>query len=277
MSLNSVDTNVAAMQALQALSGINRDLQTTQNRISTGLKVSSPKDNPAIWAIAQHQRGESRALEAVKTSLSRGQSIIDVAMSAGESISDLLSQMKEVALSAAEPSLSTTSRSALNNQYVALRRQIDMVSRTASFDGVSLISAGNQGRISALANSHGTSTLTVAHVDLSLSGVLLSGLPADLTGSISTAQLDAISDGMDGVDQAIASLGTSSRALDTHLTFIGKLQDVIDAGVGRLVDADMAQEAARLQALQVKQQLAIMALGIANQAPSMLLQLFQRR
>jgi flagellin len=276
MSLNSVNTNVAAMLALQNLNAINRDLQTTQNRISTGLKVSSPKDNPAVWAIAQRQRSESKALDAVQASLQRGQSTIDVAMSAGETISDLLTQRKETMLAAAEPGLESSSRQALNEQYLAFRRQIDLTSRAASFNGINLISSGNTGQIHALANARGDSTIDVNHVDLSTTGTILAGLPADLTGSISGAQLDVLSSSLKRVDLAVARLGTSSKALDTHLTFIGKLQDTIDAGIGNLVDADMAKESAKLQALQVRQQLAIQTLGIINRAPSLLLQLFQR-
>jgi flagellin len=276
MSLNSVNTNVGAMLALQNLNAINRELQTTQNRISTGLKVASPKDNPAIWAIAQRQRAESKALDAVQATLQRGQSTVDVAMSAGEGISDLLTQMKETMLAASEPGLQTASRQALSEQYVALRRQIDLTTRSASFNGINLISSGNTGQIHALANSRGDSSIDVNHVDLSTTGTILSGLPADLLGPVGNAQLDALTDSLHRVDLAVGRLGTGGKALDTHLSFIGKLQDTIDAGIGNLVDADMAKEAAKLQALQVRQQLAIQTLGIINRAPSLLLQLFQR-
>ena len=100
MPLNSVNTNVGAMVALRSLNAINGELNTVLRRISTGLKVSSARDDPATWAIAQTQRAESRALTAVMGSLQRGQSIADVALSGAETISDLLVQMKEKALAA---------------------------------------------------------------------------------------------------------------------------------------------------------------------------------
>jgi flagellin len=112
MSLNSVNTNTGAMVALQNLNTTNSQLATVQNRINTGMKVASAKDNGAVWAIAQGMRSESNSLNAVKDSLSRGQSTIDVAMAAGESISDLLTQMKEKSLAASDTSLDTTSRAA---------------------------------------------------------------------------------------------------------------------------------------------------------------------
>jgi flagellin len=277
MSLNSVNTNTGAMQALQTLNAINRELLTVQNRISTGRKIASPKDNPAVWAIAQTQRGESKALDAVEASLQRGQSAIDVALSAGESISDMLNDMKETMLAASDTSLSAQSKAALNDQYVSLRRQIDLMANNAEFGGVKLIAGGGStSQIRALANGKGTSTIDVAHIDLSTGGAALAGLPVDLTGTIGTVELDAMTAGINAVNAAVSQLGTGSKSLDTHLTFVTKLQDTIDASVGRLVDADMARESANLQALQVRQQLAIYALSIANSQPSMLLQLFKR-
>lgn len=276
MSLNSVNTNVGAMIALQSLNAINGELFTVQKRISTGLRVSSVKDDPATWAIAQNQRAESRSLDAVKTSLQRGQSIADVAIAGAESISDLLIQMKEKALAASDPTITAADKALLSEDYIALRKQIDRVATNATFGGVSLISSGSAGNVRSLANSSASSTIDVDHVDLSTTGGAISGTLVDLSGAISTADLTAIDTALKAVNAATAKFGTGAKALDTHLTFVGKLQDVIDAGVGRLVDADLGKESARLQALQVKQQLAIMALGIANSAPSMLLQLFRR-
>jgi len=277
MSLNSVNTNVGAMIALQSLNAINAELFTVQRRISTGLKISSAKDNGAIWAIAQNQRAESRSLDAVKGSLQRGQSIADVAIMGAESISDILMQMKDKALAASDTTLDAASKAALNADYVALRKQIDKVTANAEFGGVSLISAGSTGQVRALANTSASSTIDVDHIDLSTTGGAVSGTLADLTGTVGATELAAIDTAIKAVNLAASRFGTGAKALDTHLTFVGKQQDVIDAGVGRLVDADLAKESARLQALQVRQQLAIYALGIANQAPSMLLQLFQRR
>lgn len=273
MSLNSVNTNVGAMIALQSLNAINRDLFTTQNRISTGLKVASAKDNPAVWSIAQRQRSELSALDAVTSSLERGQSIVDVAMTAGESIVDLLTQMKVKALAASDTSLDPAARTALLGDYDAMRKQIDTIANNSDFNGVSLISHGSSAKVSALANTRGSATIDIDHVDLSTSGTLLQSINPNTFGAVS---LSAVDNAIKSVTAAIAHFGSGAKALDTHLTFVGKLHDTMEESIGRLVDADIAKEAARLQALQVKQQLAIMALGIANSAPNMLLQLFRR-
>src|SRR3712207_6463779 len=124
MALNSINTNVGAMIALQNLNITNAQLDRTQNRINTGLKVGSAKDNGAIWAQAQNSRADISAIDSVKDSIQRGQSTVDVAISAGETVSDLLNQMKAKALAAADASLDTNSRTAMNNDFIALRNQI---------------------------------------------------------------------------------------------------------------------------------------------------------
>ncbi|PXA84122.1 flagellin [Caulobacter sp. D5] len=274
MPLNSINTNVGAMIALQSLNAINGELATTLRRIATGLKISSPKDNPAVWATAKMQSAEAKSLDAVRASLQRGQSTTDVALAAGDTVTDLLDQMKQKLLAASDSSLTTASRKALSDDYVSLRKQIDRAVENASFNGVNLISSGSSGSIKALANAKADSTIDVDHVDLSTSGATMSGMPADLLTRPTNVEIKAMDGVMQKVTAALSTLGTQANALDTHLTFIDKLQDTLEASVGRLVDADMAQEATRLQALQVKQQLAIKSLSIANAAPSYLLKLF---
>ncbi len=276
MSLFSVNTNVGAMIALQNLAVINRELLTTQNRISTGLKISSAKDDGATWAIAQNQRAESRAYNAVIASLQRGQSAVDVGLAAGETVSDLLSQMREKMTAASDTSLTTANRQALNEDYKALRGQIDIVVGNAGFNGLNLVGPAASARgVKALADTRGGTSIDVNAIDLSTSGAILSGLPADLMSLNNAVDLPNIAGAIDKVGQALGNHGTGSKKLDTHLSFVRKMQDTIDAGVGRLVDADMAKESVRLQSLQVQQQLAIKALSIASQAPSLLLQLFR--
>lgn len=276
MPLNSVNTNVGAMVALQNLQKTNAELDVAQNRINTGKAVNSAKDNGAIWAIAQSQRSESASLNAVKSSLQRGQSTVDVALSAGESISDLLTQMKTLALSASDVSLGTSARASLNEDFVNLRNQITTVIANASFDGTNLINAGTAG-FKALANAKGTSTINVAQQNLSLGGANVTVAAAGVinTATTAAAMITTVETSIKNVSTALAKLGTGSKAFENHLTFVGKLQDSLDAGVGNLVDADLAKESARLQSLQTKQQLGVQALSIANSSSSILLGLFR--
>ncbi len=274
MPLNSVNTNSGALVALQNLNSTSRELDTVQTRINTGQKVASAKDNGAIWAIAQNQRGTSQALNAVKDSLQRGQSAVDVAISAGETISDLLLKMKEKALAASDLTLDTASRTALNDEFKSLRDQIAKVATNADFNGANLIKASGT-TIAALANADGTSKITVAAQDLSLTGIGLTATASFATATQAATLLGTVSTAITGSASKIAKLGTGSKSLESAFGFISKLQDALDIGVGNLVDADLAKESARLQALQTRQQLGIQALSIANSSSSALLGLFR--
>lgn len=277
MPYNSINTNVAAMQAISAFNAINAELFEVQTRITTGRKVNSPKDNPAIWAIAQNQRSELRALDSVKGSLQRNMGVVDVALSAGETVSDLLGQMKALAVSAQDYDVASSARAAINEEYQSLRKQIDTAVSNATFGGLNLLAGGGStDKVRALANTSATSTIDVAHEDLSTGGAILTGMPADLLAGLGPTGIADINAATDRVNAAVSRLGTGSKALTNHLKFVEKQQDAIEEGIGNLVDADLAKESARLQALQVRQQLALIAMQIANRQPSYLLQLFQR-
>ena len=113
----SVNTNAGAFAALQNLNKTNAQLKTTQTQINTGLKVSSAKDDAATFAIAQKLRSDVSGLNAVKSSLDRATSTIDVAIAAGEAVSDLLIELKEKAVAAKDSGLDTASRESLNNDF----------------------------------------------------------------------------------------------------------------------------------------------------------------
>ena len=276
MPMNSVNTNVGAMIALQNLNATNAELNTTQTRINTGKRVASAKDNGAIWAIAQNQRANSRSLDAVRESLQRSQSTVDVAISAGETVSDLLLQMKEKALAASDTSLDTTSRVALSEDFKALRDQLAKAVTNAEFNGINMVKAGGT-TIAAIANANGTEKITVQAQSLALGGanVTLSATATFSTATSAQTLIDTINTSITNVSTVLSKLGTGSKSLGSHVDFVNKLQDSIDAGVGNLVDADLAKESARLQALQTKQQLGVQALSIANQSSSILLGLFR--
>ncbi len=275
--LTSVNTNIGAMVALQNLNSTSAKLQETQNRISTGLKVASAKDNGASYAIAQTQRATVQSLNAVVDSLNRGTSAVDVAMSAGESVSDMLTQMKEKALAASDTSLDTTSRSALNTDFGALRDQITKTVNNAKFNGINLLDGSIAGGLEILANADGSSVLTVSAQTLGLGdGIVTLTAGSSFTTPTSAGNLlTTIDTSISNVSAALAKLGTAAKAIEAHATFINKLQDSIQAGIGNIVDADMAKESALLQALQTKQQLGVQALSIANQAPQTALSLFR--
>ncbi|MBU6445180.1 MAG: flagellin [Alphaproteobacteria bacterium] len=272
----SVNTNAGAMVALQNLNSTVGQLGTVQTAISTGLKVSSPLNNGATYAIAQNMRGDVAAYQSVTDSLNRGISTVDVAVSAGQSISDLLIQMKQKALAASDKSLDTASRTALNNDFTALRDQITSIVKNAVFNGFNLVD-GSTNQITALASADGTRHVTTAAENMSLGGSIVTVASA---GNISTqaaasTMIATVTTSLTNVNAALAKLGSGAAKFSIQAGFVGKLSDTLTAGIGNLVDANMAQESALLQSLQVKQQLGAQALSIANQSPQITLSLFR--
>ncbi len=414
--MTSVNTNYGALVALQSLNQTTRDLSEVQNRVNTGLKVASAKDNGAVFAIAEGQRARVSSLTAVMDGIDRATSVIDVGLSAGEAVGDILKQLKEKTVAAQANDLSQDQRDALQADFAALRDQVDQIVNAAKFNGSNLvngtnltggsaafsvltsdvsgnagqfelnglalgtlysasedmatatgltigagdvlsfsITSGNEtttftvdvdaadtiqqfvdsvgeasgGRVTASYNDAtgrisyqsaedftvnyedgadtgvdddgfldgtdgdtGTSftqvvapgasnnQLTVSGFDFRLgrAGQALAGFTSALNISTSNgAELasNAIDTALTNLNKDLATLGAQSKALEVQKSFLGKLSDSIEAGIGNLVDADLAKESARLQALQVKQQLGAQALSIANSAPSIVLSFFR--
>jgi flagellin len=281
----SVNTNVGAMAALQSLNETTKGMSQVQSRINTGLNVSSTKDDSASYTIAQGLRGDMGGLKAVSSSLSRAKSVTDVAVAGAEQISDVVNQMKAKAYQSADAGIDTSTRTALNNDFVALRDQITTIVNSSDFNGTNLLKASG-GTVTALQSlkdsATGTSTwdpdsLSVANQGLQLGGTVVT---VQASGNISSqasaqAMIDTLTTTQSNLKTSLSTLGAASRKIDAQSTFTGKLADTIEAGIGNLVDADLAKESARLQALQVKQQLGVQALSIANQAPQTITSLFR--
>ncbi len=273
----SVHTNQSALTALQNLNKTNDDLAQVQNRVNTGLKIANAKDNAAVWAIAQKQRADIGAYGAVKMSMERANSIAQVSMAAGETVSDLLVQLKEKVVAAMDTSLATSARTALDSDFKAILRQISQVVTNASFDGANLFT-GAGGDIQFIANADATSRLTLSTRTLALGGsnITIPSTASITSVAIATTVLARLDASIGNVNQALGNLGSQAKQVEAHLNFVNKLSDVLTTGVGNLVDADLATESARLQALQVQQQLGAQALSIANAAPQIILQLFRQ-
>ena len=272
----SVITNNGANTALEYLTATQGQLAQTQNAINSGLKVADARDNGAIFAIAQNQRAAVAGYTSVINSIQNGTSSIDVALSAGQSISDLLIQLKTAALSASDSSLDTASRQALNANFTALRDQITTIVKNAVFNGFNLVNGSTQ-QITALASADGTRRITTQAQNLSLSGaiVTLKSTATISTQTKASALVATIQTSLTNVNSALAKLSSGAAKFSIQATFAQKLSDTLTQGIGNLVDANMAQESAQLQSLQVRQQLGIQALSIANQSPQSILSLFR--
>ena len=302
MAMNSINTNAGAMIALQNLSATQTELGVVQNRIDTGLKIASAKDNGAIWAIAQTEKAQSISLDAVTNSLNNGKSVLDTTLQAGGQMTDILNQMRAKALAASDAGVDDASRTQYETEFVKLAQGYANVVASASFNGVNLIDTST-GTVSAIGSADGAIKVTSVHkalnvLDAGILGGILAGTPGavvlpstiatpdavtgvtvpwnDTTGVAAGNALTAVDAAFKTVTQNLSSFGVDAKAIDNQITLVGKLQDSLNQGIGNLVDANLAQESASLQALQTKQQLGVQALSIANQSTSVLLGLFRQ-
>jgi flagellin len=401
----SVNTNYSAMIALQNLNFTNNELEGVQNKISTGFKISSARDNGAIYAIAEGQRSRVSSVAAVKDGIDRANSTIDVALSAGKSIGEILQKLKAKAVAAQADDMTADQRSALQADFTSMRQQIDTIANSAQFNGANLaagsfnlnvlisdlggsvaattdgvqtvalptpisgsalitaasatggdiadgdlitfaltdsvnlgtftieveltagmtvddyveaVNASSGGKISAsyddvagqftylindtayddlaitsdgvdaapigagvataVVSSAGSNVMVVNGTDMTLASAMFSTFATvDIATSAASATTaaNALEQAIVDLNITLASLGSQATALDAQNDFLAKLSDEIENGIGNLVDADLAKESAKLQSLQIKQQLGAQALSIANQAPQVILSLFR--
>jgi flagellin len=394
----SVNSNYAASIALQSLNSTNSELNEVQNRINTGFKVSSAKDNGAVFAIAEQQRARVTSLAAVRDGIDRASSAVDVAVTAGTAIGQILQQMKAKAVSAQAQDLTTDQRNAIQADYDAYRAQIDQIANSAQYNGLNLVAAGGSnlnvvmsdlaqgttgrqitstavagsapglsayivgnnsvtasdgptfningtaigtvtltatmtvqqyldavntqtgGRVTAAydqstgtftytsaeatsssdltittggtarswlgegvaaaAAANASVTTTVTNLDFTVGGagaLATVSSASSLLSSAGSATTTAanLDTAITALNSQMATLGSQSKALSIQKDFLGKLSDAVENGISNLVDADLAKESARLQSLQIKQQLGAQALSIANQSPQLILSFFR--
>lgn len=283
---STINTNLAALGAVQSFNNVNRGVEAVQNRISTGLKASGARDGAATFGIAQQQRAEASSLEAVTTSLNRAVSITDVALAAGSALSDVLTQMRAKAVAASDPSISDTSRAIYNADFIAWRNQISGIIANANFDGQNLLGGPSGTNITFLASTNGSTSLDLPVLDLRLpaspvaiaspAAAMYLGSGTALTTSANSADAAArVSASLDFLNTELSRLGAASKKFENQIVYFMKLKDSVTAGIGQMVDADMAYESAQLQALQTRQQLSVQAMSLANKAPRAILNLLR--
>ncbi len=305
--MNSIKTNAAAMTALQSLNMTNKSLLETQNRIATGLRVSSAADNAAYFSIATTMRSDNKALSTVQDALGLGAATLDVASTAIQSSIDVTDEIKAKLVAAREPGVD---RAKIQSEITELQNQLTSIADSATFSGQNFVSvdsgaAGYNSTKSVVSSFNRTgTTVTISTIDIDITSTELfdaddqSGiLDQDRTvgGSTfkvstinisaltdSTADLTTLDEYIQGVDTAISemtdaatSLGAATARIDLQKDFVTTLIQAFERGIGELVDADMNEESTRLQALQVQQQLGVQAMSIANSSTQNILSLFR--
>ena len=276
MNLNSVNTNLGAMTALQSLNRTNDALAAVQKRVSTGFRVADAKDDGGAFAVAQSVRGDVAGLTAANEQLGGLKGIVDVTLTSLGQVSKTMVEVRTVLTRLADGTINDEQRDQYEQQYDQLRTQIERFIDDATYNDRTLLStdvAAGGGDIVTIRNEQGT-TLTLAAFD-GAADFVVDAAPADATAA-QTAITGNWTDINKAINDALNRLGADARYIDSQIGYNHDKLDAIEGGLGALIDADIAKEAARLQALQIRQQLGTQTLSITNQAPQALISLFGR-
>ena len=270
---NSVVTNASAFVALRNFSNITRDLDITQNRVSTGLRVASAIDDSSNFAIAQGIRTELKAITAVSQGLNNTKGVGKVALSGATGVSNLLGDIRAKLTEMGNSGVTTAQRAILSSDFNDLMSQAGNFILNASFNNINMLtdSAVNVDTLANLSNG----TLTLGSQNLQETAEALAAATIATAANNQSVITDEFVSLEEAVNSALGGLGADVRALELQTDFLNDISDATEEGLGNIVDADMARESARLTALQVQQQLAVQTLSIVNQAPQTLLGLFR--
>jgi flagellin len=271
LTMSSILTNTSSMVALQTLKGINKGMGKVQNEISTGMKVATAKDNSSSWAIAATMSTDINSYKKLTDSLTSASALLGVARSAAEQIVDVLKQVQEKVVQAKEPGADLVK---LQADVDAMKATINSIAGSAQYNGINMVNNADP-RVFTVSVTRGG-----AGVDLTtftVNGVNLATAAGDVVTLTATGEvdLDATETALNATIAAAASFGAAQIRIEGQNDFLKKQMDALKNGLGSIVDADMEEASARLQALQVQQQLGIQALSIANQSPQNILALFR--
>ena len=266
--MSSILTNVGALVALQSLKSTNTGLAKAQNEISTGLRVATAKDNSSSWAIAATMSSDVGTFKKLGESLTSASALVSVARTAAEEIVDNLKMIQEKVVQAQEPGADTAK---LDADITAYSDTITSIADSAQYNGINLVEAAGADATITVAIARDAAGALTAET-MTVTSVAMSGMAGGITSASTPDDVDTL---IDTAVAAAAAFGAAQIRIDSQNAFLGKQMDALKVGVGAYVDADMEEASARLQALQVQQQLGIQALSIANSSTQNMLALFR--
>jgi flagellin len=277
--MSSILTNSSAMVALATLNNVNRGLNETQTRVSTGLAIRSGKDNAAYFAISETMGGDSGMLKSINEGMTATKNSVATARLGAETVADLAQQMTERVAFAQSDGIN---KADVQIELVALSDRMQAAIDQSTFNGDDLVSGAAASKtvvtgVSRAGGSFSTTTINFNSVDLQAIQTAMAAIDVTVTGVGDTME-DKLTTAQSQLAASITaqtSLGVTEKTLEGQQTFLNSLTDTLDDGISKMVDANMEEEAARLQAYQVQQQLATQALSIANQTPQNIMSLFR--
>jgi flagellin len=277
MATNSVNTNIGAQVALQSLNRTNEALAVTQKRVSTGYRVADAKDDGAAFAVAQSVRADIAGLTSANEQMGSVQGILDTTLAGLNKVSDTRTEIRGVLVKLADGTLSGSQRTQYQAQYDSLRTQVQNFIADATYNGRTLLttSTGAGGGDIATTRNEQATVYNLTAVE-GATALLVAAAPTSAAAAASAlAASGDFATKMTAVNTALNTFGSNSTYLEAQMSYNKEKLDALETGLGSLIDADLAKESAKLQALQIRQQLGTQALGIANQSPQGLLSLFR--
>ncbi|MBM1631597.1 flagellar protein [Sulfitobacter mediterraneus] len=275
--MSSILNNNSATVALATLKNVNRGLNETQSRISTGLQVRSGKENAAYFAISETMKGDSGMFKAINEGMTATKNSVATARLGAETVKDLANQMVERIAFAQSDGVD---KADVQSELDALAENMQSAIDQATFNGDDLVGAASStvtvvSGISRASGSFATTTISFDTVDLQAIQTAMAAVDVTDTSTTMAAKLVVAEGQLSNAIDAATSMGVTEKTLEGQMDFLDSLTDTLDSGISSMVDANMEEEAARLQAYQVQQQLATQSLSIANQAPGNILSLFR--
>lgn len=277
MSLNSVNTNIGSQVALQSLNRTSDQLSVVQKRISTGFRVADAKDDGGAYAVAQTVRADVAGLTAANEQLGGVKGVLETTFAALGKVSESMVRVRETLTRLADGTINDDQRAQYEAQYTALKTQIENFVADATYNNRTLLSTdtgAGGGDITSIRNeSGGTFTITAVN---GATDLVVDAAPADAAAAQAALAAGGNFKTVEAkVADALNQFGADSNYIDGQIRYNKDKIDAMEGGLGALIDADLAKESAKLQSLQIRQQLGTQALSISNQAPQTLLSLFR--
>jgi len=272
---NSINTNVGTLIALQSLRTTQSNLYVASKQVQTGYRVADASDDASTFSVAQGVRANLQAYSSIQGSLANGAGLGAVTQAALTNISDLVGNLQGKITQLADGSISADQRTIYTADYNALTQQVSNFISQANYNGTNLLSAGSAGK-TFLADTNAT-VLTLSAQSSVDAAFNTFATTANIvaTASDAAAGLTSLSTFQQAVATSLGANASETRSLTLQSSFVNAIVDATTTGLGAIVDADIGKASAVVQAQQVRQQLGIQSLSIANQQPSVLLGLFR--
>jgi len=279
----TINTNINSLNAQRNAQATQMSLSTSIQRLSSGLRVNSAKDDAAGLAIATRMDAQARGMSVAIRNANDGISMLQTAESGMQTVSDMLQRMRELAVQATNSTNTSSDVASLNQEYTQLASEIGRTISAVQFNGTSILTTTASYDFQVGANSGQTITVASGTLNLDQAGnvsAVFGGTTSALTtaagsNSSNAANIDAIDKALQTINDSRAQLGAAQSRFQNTITFLQSAVENQTAAKGRIMDADFATETSNLSRAQILQQAGTAMIAQANQLPQQVLSLLK--